>query len=527
MPTTVHDVAILCDFRFAGAEAGAQAGAGMAAGLAAEAGAGVAAEVRAQAEAALSTVLIHVPDDERPLPFAPLIRDCLRDGAATLAREDKPVSVRLLVVRGTRRLTRGLPELRADRTVVVADEPPVEAFRDAEWAPLDTRVRAAMPIACRLTPHDWHEIEDVSGRWRDLPAEDLRALERRRGHQSHLRRLASFGVRPRISAPAGKPRTEQKATRRVLMVGDDDAALRLTAIARRLPGDLAPILATEGQISEDGFLTEHFPSRAAFDFPYERWTRLVRDRLAHLIDLHRPEIVAVDGVPHEGVVEAVREHTGVVWVWIRRPMWQRGAGQEYITEGKVFDHVLEPGEFAALADDGATVDDRATAHRVEPITMLDAGDLLDAAAARAELGLNDELPAALLRFDAPAIEERLKGHGFQVVRTDRPGRCLRAFDLVVSTASYDAAHEQIRFGIPTVFVPDPTTPLDDQVGRARYAEAAGVALSAADEDLDKVLDAAARTEVRAALRRRCEELTFANGARAAATWLSGRVRNGG
>jgi hypothetical protein len=75
MPTTVHDVAILCDFRFAGA--------------------GVAAEVRAQAEAALSTVLVHVPADDRPLPFTRQIRDCLRDGAATLAREDRPVSVRL------------------------------------------------------------------------------------------------------------------------------------------------------------------------------------------------------------------------------------------------------------------------------------------------------------------------------------------------------------------------------------------------------------------------------------------------
>lgn len=510
MPTTVHDVAILCDFRFAGA--------------------GVAAEVRAQAEAALSTVLVHVPGDERRLPFGRPIRDCLRDGVATLARDDRPVSVRLLIVRGTRLLTRGLPEVRAERTVVVADEPPVDAFREVEWAPVNTMVRAAMPVACRLTAQDWHEIADVAARWRELPDESLRALERRSGHQSHLRRLAGFGIRPRISSPAVERKAVQPPARRVLMIGDDDARTRLTAIARRLPGDLAPIIATESG-PEDGFLSEHLPSRAALDVPHERWTRLVHDRLTHLIELHRPEIVAVDGVPHEGVVEAVREHTGVVWVWIRRAMWQRDAGQEYITEGKVFDHVLEPGEFAAPADDGPTAADRASAHRVEPITLLDSGDLLDAAAARAELGLDDDRPAALLRLGPSPLSDRiagqLEGHGFRVVRSDRPGRCLRAFELVVSAAGYDACHEQLRFGIPTVFVPDRQAALDDQVGRARYADAAGVALTAGEEELDRVLEAAARPDTRAALRRRCEELTFANGARAAATWLSGRVRNGG
>jgi hypothetical protein len=183
---------------------------------------------------------------------------------------------------------------------------------------------------------------------------------------------------------------------------------------------------------------------------------------------------------------------GVIWVKVGREG----------TEG--FDHVLVPGELA----DGA-----------EPITLLDAGDLLDTAAARAELGLDDR-PAALVRLDALVgpVAER----GFQVVRRDRAGRHLRAFDLVVGPADYHGFHEQLRFGIPSVFVPDPRDP---GAARARYAEAAGVALSVGE------LDAAMRPEVRDALRRRCEELTFANGATGAATWLSGlaarRERIGG
>ena len=33
-------------------------------------------------------------------------------------------------------------------------------------------------------------------------------------------------------------------------------------------------------------------------------------RLTHLIELHQPEVVAVDSVPHEGIVEAVRAKLG-------------------------------------------------------------------------------------------------------------------------------------------------------------------------------------------------------------------------
>ena len=76
----MHDVAILSDFRYPGGTS-----------------ASIAAEVYAQAEAALSTVLVHVPSPHQPktLPFSPRISDLLRDGVATLARQEgSPVDSR-------------------------------------------------------------------------------------------------------------------------------------------------------------------------------------------------------------------------------------------------------------------------------------------------------------------------------------------------------------------------------------------------------------------------------------------------
>ncbi|XVU24325.1 glycosyl transferase [Actinoplanes sp. CA-054009] len=629
---TVHDVAVLADFRQPGG-----------------ASAAIAAEVHAQAEAALSTVLIHVPAMLARTGFRPRISDLIRDGAAVLARDDRPVAARLLVVR--RPWTRPAAlDLRAERTVLVVGRPPVEPtvyeqarrwFGDeAAWAPTTPQAREQLlriAPGVRTATTDWHEIIDVARWWRDrdgfvadepvvglrgpfpidlgdlrvrwfgdsspfphwelvpfgaeMPGEFLRTLdflvdfqqtfsrsalesmaagvpvivgehlrpflggaalysspdrvaalvrevyadpdryravvgrarefaERHYGHRSHLARLARYGIRPRLNVPG--PRREPRPVvvappRRLLMAGEE--AKVSTAIARRLPSDTAAVIATQRGAAlahAEGLLTEHLPSREALGATEARWNRLLRDRLIHLIELHAPEIVAVDGELHEGVLQAARERTDIIWVWVRRARRPRRPGLHW--EGA---HVLEPGEFAALAVDG---EDRA--HRVDPILHLDPAELLDPVAAREELGLGDGPLALLAPGTPPGIAEHLGRHGFRVVTEDPPGRCLRAFDLTVSGAGYDAFHERLAYGIPTVFVPG----RDEDRGRARFADAAGVALTVEDpepEELEQVLDAVVRPEVRAALRQRCAELAFGNGAAAAATWLSGlraRVR---
>ncbi|MFF5293427.1 hypothetical protein [Paractinoplanes globisporus] len=720
MPATTYDVAILSDFRYPGGTS-----------------ASIAAEVHAQAEAALSTVLVHVPSPHQPktLPFSPRISDLLRDGVATLARDEEPVRCRLLLVRQPRIFTEDLaviPRIQAERTVMVINQPPGDAgnpfryydfaaVRDrvhryfgprVEWAPISSQVRdqvRQVEPEARLADADWHEIIDVAHWWRDRdgfvgdvpvigrhgradpvkwpldpseiqraypvegdfrvrvlgggeiavrrlghrpdnwdvvpfgaesPEEFLRTIdffvyfhdpdlveafgrtileamasgvpviigehfrptfadaalyatpsgvaglvrelyadparyravagrarefaEQRYGHQSHLARLAGFGIRPRISpAPgsAGVGSGGAAATRRVLMVSDNGAGMghlsRLMAIARRLPADHTAVIATQSYAASvahgEGFLTEYIPSRKVLQAAQPRWTALLRDRLAHLIDLHEPAVVAVDCLPHAGIVEAVRDHPGLIWVWVRRAMWQRGVGADWITEGKVFDHVLEPGEFAAVVDEGPTVADRASAVQVEPITFLDASELLARDAARAGLGLDDR-PAALIQLGAGNINDisspvaricrHLGERGFQLVLAESTiataplpriagvrvvklypvSRYLRAFDLTVSAAGYNSFHEQLGFAIPTVFLPNAATRLDDQVGRARFAAATGVALTVEDpstRELEEVLDQAARPEVRAGLAHRCRELAFENGGGAAAAWLSG------
>jgi len=106
----------------------------------------------------------------------------------------------------------------------------------------------------------------------------------------------------------------------------------------------------------------------------------------------------------------------------------------------------------------------------------------------------------------------------------------RAFDFSISGAGYNIFHELIGYGLPCLLIPNPGTPLDDQVGRARFAERAGAGRSwesRSEPDLDRHLAALLDDGARERMARRARELRFENGARPAAdvvAALAGGVR---
>ncbi|MGK5678757.1 glycosyltransferase [Actinoplanes sp. URMC 104] len=328
------------------------------------------------------------------------------------------------------------------------------------------------------------------------------------GRASHIARLASLGVLTRATvAPPAPVRPGPRPSRRVLMVGDDIARFR--AIARRLPPEVeAVVVAGSAGLADAhaaGLLTEYLPSAAALGVAEERWTGFVRDRLRHLIELYGPGAVLVGGVPHDGIVAAIQAHPAPRWLWLRPAMWRRGTGGEWAARGALFAGILEPGEFAAAGDEGWTTTARAGVSTVDPIT---------------------ELPARQPRRTVAGtllcrgVEATLPG--FTVV--DAGPEALSGVALAVSRADYTSFHELIGAGVPTVFVPDPDG-ADDQLARARFAAAAGVAVCATDDraaaaELERLSDPAARE----ALSRRCAELAYGNGAGDAAAWVAGHCR---
>jgi hypothetical protein len=293
--------------------------------------------------------------------------------------------------------------------------------------------------------------------------------------------------------------------RRVLLLGDDIDRFR--AIAAHLPRDLEPVVvAGSGRLPEAhqaGLLTEYLPSAADLGVSAPRWNAFVRDRLRHLVGLYGPRAVLVGGLPHDGIMAALDDCPATRWLWLRPAMWKRGTGSGWAARGPSFHGILEPGEFAAGGDEGWTTTSRAGVATVAPIT---------------------NLPSRLPRRSRDTHTILCRGGVTASLPGFRATGDLGEATLAVARADYASFHELIGARVPTVFVPS-SEAHDDELARARFADAAGVSLCAVnDDELASALDRLTEPSVRSALRQRCAELAFGNGAADAALWLTGHCR---
>jgi UDP:flavonoid glycosyltransferase YjiC (YdhE family) len=378
------------------------------------------------------------------------------------------------------------------------------------------------------------------------------------GQEVHIRRVGEL-----IGPPSGSARRyatcRSTAPRRVLMVTSNGNGLghlvRLMAVARRSSRDVQPVFFTLSTaysfVQRLGWPVEYMTSRQVVDWRLgkARWNEMLRQRLQSLIDTHKPDVVVFDGTnPYDGLITTRYANPKIAFVWSRRGMWKPGMNESSIARADDFDLVVEPGEFAAAVDTGATTRDPRSVVRVNPIILLDEEDLVDRATARRELGLDPDQPAALVQLRVGGADETtsavgrvldlLTDTGVQVCvagaspagTASIPGLDVRyvsvfpmskyshAFDFGLTTAGYNSYHEAIGFALPTIFIPKELAELDDQHARARYAETAGVGLCVEqldDESLERAVEIMLNETARRNMANRCRELFPGNGAQEA------------
>jgi hypothetical protein len=288
-----------------------------------------------------------------------------------------------------------------------------------------------------------------------------------------------------------------------------------------------------------GLRGEYCPGVGRGWFPSHLWHSYLRERILAIATELRIDVVAFDGVaPYPGIGQARGLLPDVPFVWFRRGMWRPGVNTKQLKKSAFFDQVIEPGELASAADRGATAEERG-AVRIPPITMLDAVDRLTRTEAAARLGLDPDRHTVLVTLgsgrlgDAVApgrvvLDELGRSSDWQICVTrsdvalqripiDGGGRIIEltgvyplvrhfsAFDAAVSAAGYNAVHEFVQAGIPTLFVPNPATTTDDQIGRARQIAQEGLALNAAVDSPEEIrravqalVDDGRRSEIAAA-----------------------------
>ncbi len=355
----------------------------------------------------------------------------------------------------------------------------------------------------------------------------------------------------------------------VLLVTSNGSGLghlsRMTALARALEdGDAEPVLASMSAalplvLAATGLRGEYIPGPVRSWIDPRVWQRYAADRLVALAQEVDARCLVFDGVaPYPAILLARSRLPGVPFVWFRRGMWKAGTNRRALWTTPAFDLVVEPGDFCSAADVGPTV--TAEALRVPPVGLQPSWPPVERHEARERLGLAQDRPAALVTMGMSAggdlagpgnaaIAALLKDPDWQVAVTELPLRdsnpwladaapvvelrgvfplapVLGAFDLAVSGAGYNAVHELLSAGTPSLLIAKRTA-TDDQEARAREAERRGWALTAGDDDPARVGSQVARLldpEVRERLRAACAALPPTDGASVAAAAIGDLLR---
>lgn len=504
----------------------------------------VADEMTARAAAGYRTALLHLDDPLHAavMPFVSAIRRCIDGGLARLVLPHQRVRASIVVVRPPALLQHTTVELagvQAEQLVVVADAAPrdvngrepyrVDAVRAAglrhfgaepRWAPAGPAIRDA--IAADLSEQ---ELLDVD--WPGGDEAHVRRIGELIGPPSGTHQGASTttmrGAASMTTTPSMPRSSGDAASAWALMVSSNGTGMghltRLLAYALRAPEGLRPYFVSLSQavplVARFGFPYEYVPSVTPTGLERDRWQEYFRIRVSEVVGRLRPAVVVFDGAwPYRGIENVREDHPHVPWVWSRRGMWYRGMNRDQLAKAAWFELVIEPGDFASAADPGATADAPAT--RVGPVTLLDRDDLHDRAAARSALGLDADAPMALVTLGAGNINDAtsttrividaVRALGLRICVTraeiaERGGvldpdvdvvsayplsQHYHAFDVAVSAAGYNSFHELLRFGVPTLFLPNVETSLDDQQARARYAADQGWAHSLDKAEPDTV-----------------------------------------
>lgn len=310
---------------------------------------------------------------------------------------------------------------------------------------------------------------------------------------------------------------------RTLVVTSNGAGMghltRMLGLARELSSFADPIFLSMSQgvdvVSSAGFSYEYIPFNSSVQTKSNLWHDYARDRFLTAIDNYQARILIFDGTwPYRGLMEAVKKRD-LLLVWVRRGMWKPTITPEQLQKAPEFDLVIEPGDYAAEYDTGATSLMTAS-HRVPPMVSLRSDEVVSRDHAMQALGLDPHRRYALVTLGAgnindtgsvqrTAVEAIRALRGYTPVITSAPiaeashadtggitlrtyplATFLNAFDFSVSASGYNSFNEFMAFSLPTLWVPNLYTMTDDQDARARWAADKDYGLRTVGNDRDEI-----------------------------------------
>ena len=254
----------------------------------------------------------------------------------------------------------------------------------------------------------------------------------------------------------------------------------------------------------EDFPTYHIAGRYKFkNMSSTQWNGLIEEQLLMILDTHKPKLFMFDGsYPYRGMLNAIRRKPKMKNVWMRRGMFKKGS-KVPIDSIEFFDTIVHPGD--AVSSQEEQLDHSVEVKHVEPILLIQPKEMLSKDEARSRLGvpqsaqvwyvqlgagqINDiesEIRVtieALLEFNLECfivVGESLLGKRVSFsndrvrILRDYPNAIyFKGFDYSIQAGGYNSFHEMRTSQIPTIFYPNMSTGMDDQLARCKVAEKEG------------------------------------------------------
>jgi UDP:flavonoid glycosyltransferase YjiC (YdhE family) len=249
----------------------------------------------------------------------------------------------------------------------------------------------------------------------------------------------------------------------------------------------------------DDFVTYHLAGRKKHgELSASSWNGLLEDMLRVVLDLHKPAVFVFDGAfPYRGMLNAIQGEENLCKVWMKRGMFREGA-RVPVDSISFFDSLIFPGD--AVTEQSKSQHNDVEETWVNPMLVYEPSELLERSTARRRLGLPQSARVVYVQLGAGRINdihseirvvldallsnsdvhivlgesmlgERLEFdfERVQILR-DYPNMLMfNAFDYSIQAGGYNSFHEMRSLQIPTLFLPNMETGMDDQKSRCEVA----------------------------------------------------------
>ena len=258
-------------------------------------------------------------------------------------------------------------------------------------------------------------------------------------------------------------------------------------------------------LSESGYPSYHISGRKKYyEMTTSEWNSMATEILSLIFSIHKPKAFIFDGTfPYRGMLNAIKTEPNIKKIWVRRKTIANAKSSIPIDSFAHFDSIIRPGDVIEGEDD-SNIPDNIELFDCAPITLIDTIKKEKKGQLRNRLGIPAEAMLCYIQLGAGAINDisedlkitlqviseidslyavvgesmlgtRIKINNPKVrILRDYPNSIyFDDFNFCIMAAGYNSFHEVIKYGLPTICLPNLNTGRDDQLSRAMYGKDLG------------------------------------------------------